>query len=103
MYTLEKINEYLDRPREADDDYNETRALILTDLSGSLEEVQTLNDNISRLQLENESLKRNNAMLYNRVAKQLLDKPDDEEPEQEPEKTPTDIVNDNRKLYEGVW
>lgn len=101
MYTLEKITEFLDRPRDSDDDFNETKALILTELSGSLDEFNSVSATLGNLQKENENLKKNNALLYARVESQIM-KPEKEEPEPE-EITLEDIVKANRKLYEGVF
>lgn len=101
MYTLEKITEFLERPRDSDDDFNETKALILTELSGSLDEFNSVSATLGNLQKENENLKKNNALLYARVESQIM-KPEKEEPEPE-EMTLEDIVKANRKLYEGVF
>lgn len=107
MYTMEQITEYLEKPHDTDDNYNELKALLVTSLDSSLTEYNELKKQMEEVQKQNESLKQNNSLLYNRVESQLVNlqklQPPKEEPEPDPEVTARELVEKNRKLYDGIW
>lgn len=108
MYTLEQISEFLNKPHDTEDNYNELKALIVTELDMSLSEYNDLVKERDELKNQNESLRQNNSLLYNRVESQLvnLQKRGNEEPDDppvDPEKQARELVEKNRKLYESIW
>ena len=108
MYTLEQISEFLNKPHDTEDNFNELKALIVTELDSSLSEYNELVKERDELKNQNDSLRQNNSLLYNRVESQLINlqkrgEPDQEEPEIDPEEEAKKLIEKNRKLYESIW